>query len=405
MTLTRRTREHRGRRDTVTHVHPDDYQPQLSWRSHAWRLAVVLAVSGLVWGTRAGYQWQYARWWFAADLLLGVLSLIAVHWRRRYPVAVAMATNVASTVSASAAGPSMLALVSLSTRRRWREIVPVAAVAMVCSLFSQLWHPPDEPEPTVIDYFVVAVILLLTIAWGLYLGSRRELLASWRSRAKLAEAEQEARVRHARATERGRIAREMHDVLAHRISTVHMYAGALAFRDDLPADQVRDAARTIEQMSATALTELREVLGVLRDDPGDASPEQPQPGAADIPELIDENRGHGMNLAFDCDADLAAIPDGVGRTLYRCVQEGVTNARKHAPATAVAIGLDGAPDRGVDLVVSNPLPIGDHKSRVPESGFGLVGLAERVELRGGRQSAHLTADGRFVLRVWLPWQT
>lgn len=385
-------------------VQPEDYQPPLTWRSHLWRLALVLTLSGIAWATLVSYQWNYARWWFFTDIAMGIASLIAVHWRRKYPVSVAVGTNLATMISATSAGPSMLALVSLSTRRRWREIVPVGVLALTSSILSQVWGTPDQPEPGLVDFAALAATICLMIAWGLYLGSRRELLTSWRSRAKLAEAEQEARVQHAKAAERGHIAREMHDVLAHRISTIHMYAAALAYRDDLPPDQVREAAQTIEGLSATALTELREVLGVLREGPGDAAPERPQSSGADIPRLIDEDRGYGMNLDFDSDIDLAALPDGVGRTLYRCVQEGLTNARKHAPATAVTVRISGSESSGVDLVVSNRLPLGEIPVSAPESGFGLVGLAERVELRGGRQSVNVTADERFVLRVWLPWQ-
>ncbi|WP_226995629.1 sensor histidine kinase [Gordonia phthalatica] len=392
------------RRATVIHVHPDDYQPPLTWRSHLWRLAIVLTVSGVAWGSRVEYQWTTVRWWFYLDLALGILSLIAVWYRRRYPMAVGVGTQIVALVSASASGPSMLALVSLATRRRWREIIPVGFLAIVTALGSSWFEVPEHARPTLVDSVIITVVLLMVIAWGLYIGSRRELLASWRSRAKVAEAEQAARVQHARIAERGRIAREMHDVLAHRISTVHMYAGALAFRDDLPPDQVRDAAKTIEDLSATALTELRDLLGVLREGPGDAQPESPQARAVDIDGLVEENREYGMNLRYSCDVDLAALPDGLGRALYRCVQEGLTNARKHAPATAVDLRISGSVDHGIDLVVSNPMPIGDSRTVAPESGFGLVGLAERVELRGGRQTTALTADERFVLRVWLPWQ-
>ena len=385
-------------------VHPDDYQPPLTWRSHLWRLAIVLSASGVAWGTRVEHQWTTARWWFFLDLALGVCSLIAVGYRRRYPASVAAVTQVLALVSASAAGPSMLALVSLATRRRWREIVPVGLLAVATALGSSWFEVPADARPTLVDSVIISVVILMLIAWGMYIGSRRELLASWKSRAKVAEAEQAARVQHARTAERGRIAREMHDVLAHRISTVHMYAGALAFRDDLPAEQVREAAATIEGLSAKALTELRDLLGVLREGPGDAQPEAPQAAAVDIDGLVQENRDHGMNLRYACEVDLADLPDGLGRALYRCVQEGLTNARKHAPATAVDLRISGGVGHGVDLVVSNPMPIGDPGVVAPESGFGLVGLAERVELRGGRQTTALTADDRFVLRVWLPWQ-
>lgn len=367
---------------------------------------MVLLVSGVAWAGRAGYQWDHLRWWFFVDLALGLASLVVVQYRRRFPVVVAVATQVVSLLSASAAGPATLSVVSLATRRRWREIVPVGILAVACALGSTLLRAPNEPALTVMDSAVIAVMIMLLVAWGLYIGSRRELLASWRSRAKVAEAEQEARVQHARIAERGRIAREMHDVLAHRISTIHMYAGALAFRDDLPPEQVRDAVQTIEGLSAKALTELRDLLGVMREGPGDAEPESPQARAVDIDGLVEENRGYGMKLRYTRDIDFGELPDGLGRALYRCVQEGLTNARKHAPATAVEVRISGSPEQGgVDLVVSNPMPIGESRAVVPESGFGLVGLAERVELRGGRQSTHLTADERFVLRVWLPWQS
>lgn len=193
----------------------------------------------------------------------------------------------------------------------------------------------------------------------------------------------------------------MHDVLAHRISTVSMHAGALAFRDDLSPEQVRETAQTIQEMSHLALTELREVLGVLRDGPGDADPEPPQATVLDVQELIEENRRSGMRIDVDCDADLADLPPALGRTLYRCVQEALTNARKHAPASRVRIAISGGVGDGIDLRVVNPLSLA--AVAVPESGFGLVGLAERVALHGGKQSTR-TADRAFELRVWLPWQ-
>src|SRR5690606_22698735 len=124
-----------------------------------------------------------------------------------------------------------------------------------------------------------------------------------------AEAEQAARVAQARIAERARIAREMHDVLAHRISTVTMHAGALAFRDDLAADEVRRAARVIESNSRLALVELRQVLGVLREDPGDAAPEPPQPTATSIESLVEQFRTAGMNLQWTPQVDPSAIPD------------------------------------------------------------------------------------------------
>ncbi|MFI8771013.1 sensor histidine kinase [Gordonia sp. NPDC062954] len=387
-------------------MRPEDYQPQLSVFSHVWRLALTLVISAVAWGSRIGYQWEHARWWFVADLCIGLAGYVAVWFRRRHPVAVATFENLATAISASAAGPATLAMVSLSTRRRWREIIPQVILALVSGAVAEdVLNVPDVTEPWLLRYGIMVAVVATMVAWGMYVGSRRELLASWRARAILAESERDAEVGRARSVERARIAREMHDVLAHRISTVSMYAGALAYRDDLGREQVRDTARTIEETSRLALTELREVLGVLREGPGDADPESPQARPADLDELIAENRRDGMRIEYLCRAELAGMSATRVRTIYRCVQEALTNARKHAPAATVTVRITGDPSAGVDLLVDNPLPLRPEATALPPSGLGLVGVAERVALSGGRHSAVRTDDRHFVLHVWLPWQS
>ncbi len=389
--------------DSLTVVRPEDYQPTLTWWSQTWRVILVVAISALTWAPRVSYLWDERRWSIAVDLALGAIAFaVTFAFRRTHPVAVATFTNIVGVVSSTAAGPAALALVSLSTRRRWREIVPQVILTVGSAAASEyLLKTPDEPPTTLVDIGFISVAICLVIAWGMYVGSRRELLASLRMRATLAEAEQHSRVREAQVAERARIAREMHDVLAHRISTVSMHAGALAFRDDLGPEQVRETAQTIQETSHQALTELREVLGVLRDGPGDADPEPPQATVLDVRELIEDNRRAGMRIDVDCDADLQELPSVLGRTLYRCVQEALTNARKHAPASRVRVAVSGRPGDGLDLRIVNPLSV--VAAPPPESGFGLVGLAERVALLGGTQSTR-TVDRAFELRVWLPWQ-
>ena len=236
----------------------------------------------------------------------------------------------------------------------------------------------------------------------MYLGSRRELLANLRERAETTESEQAARIAQARTAERTRIAREMHDVLAHRISMVTMHAGALSYRDDLSPEQVRETADIIQENSHQALVELRQVLGVLREDPGDADPERPQPSAVDLAGLLDDARAAGMNVVSEL-GPVEAIPDSLGRTAYRVVQEGLTNARKHAPDTLVSVDLTGGPDDGLTITVRNPLRLGSEPLDVPDSGLGLVGLAERAALVGGRLRHGVTSDREFKLTAWLPW--
>lgn len=385
-------------------MQPVDYQPPLSRWSHAWRYGVVLFISAIAWGEYAPWQWDHNRLWFFADLSLGIAGLMLVGWRRRFPVTIAVLTAVASGVSATLAGPATLALVSLATRRRWREIGPVAVLSLFASLLINELNP-SSTNGRIVAYTALASILGVSVGWGLYIGSRRELLATLRDRAVRAEAEQSGRVEQARTAERTRIAREMHDVLAHRISMVSMHAGALSFRTDLTAEEIRRTATVIQENTHQALTELREVLGVLREGPGDAVPELPQPSARDIPALIAELQGAGMKIHYVEGSAPEGLPESIGRTLYRVVQEGLTNARKHAPDTSVTVMVAGLPGEGVRVSVRNPLRLGDLRVQAPESGLGLIGLAERAELSGGTLRHRITPDRVFVLEAWLPWPT
>lgn len=379
-----------------------DYQPRLSRWSQVWRFGVVIVISGFAWAPMAEYQWKHNHVWLAIDLSVGAASLVLVWWRRRFPVAVALITAMASAVSGTAAGPATLALVSMATRRRWREILPVTVVTFASAIVME-WLNKGNNDPAFITGPVIVAAIAVTVGWGLYIGSRRELLKTLRERADSAEADQVARATQARTNERARIAREMHDVLAHRISLVTMHAGALTFRRDLDAEQMRDTAAIIQENSHQALVELRAVLGILREEPGDAAPELPQPSAEDLPDLILEARRSGMRIETERGFVLDDVPEMLGRTLYRVVQEGLTNARKHAPDTRVTVNLDGGPADGLTVEVRNPLRIGSAMTGAPASGLGLIGLTERTTLAGGHMSHLVSADREFVLRAWLPW--
>ncbi|MET0469033.1 MAG: histidine kinase [Aeromicrobium sp.] len=376
--------------------------PPLTAWGHTWRTILVVAIAGLAWSPLFAWQWQNARWWWWLDLLVGLACLLAVFWRRRYPVAVALVTNLASAFATTAGGPATLALFSLATRRRWREILPVSAATLLAALVFVMVDPTSEPGLRLFNAGFVVAIVGVTVGWGMYVGSRRELMATLQERAERAESEQAARISQARTAERARIAREMHDVLAHRISMVTMHAGALSFRDDLAADEIKRTAGIIEQSSRLALVELREVLGVLRDEGTEGVPEPPQPTAEAIDGLIDHFRASGMNLVVNESIDRASIPGSIGRTAYRVVQEGLTNAAKHAPHARVSLAISGGPDDGLVIEVSNPLPAGGTRQSLPPSGLGLVGLTERAELAGGRLHP-ARVSGHHVLRVWLPW--
>lgn len=378
---------------------PEQYQPRLRWYSHAWRLALCLVISGLVWFPVAQAQVDDHPVLLALDLGLGAVSYVLVFWRRRWPFTVALVLGVMSAVSGIAAGPGSLAAVSLATRRRLVPIVVAGLVALVAGMAYTDTQPYETDEPAWLTFAFSVVITVGMMGWGMYIGSRRELLWTLENRALRAEAEQELRSDQARGTERARIAREMHDVLAHRISQISMHAGALAYRSDLDADALREGVGEIHDHANEALTDLRGVLGVLRDEDGRLT-HQPQPTYCDLGDLVEEARAVGMHVELRDVLRGGPPPEVVGRTLYRIVQEGLTNARKHAPGALVVIRITGDPERGVDVVLRNPIGFG--RTVAPTSGLGLIGLSERTTLRGGRLE-HRREGSSFVLHGWIPW--
>jgi len=336
------------------------------------------------------------------DLAVGAVWLVfLLVFRRRYPVAVAVTMMFAQWTATSALGTAAIAMYSLAMLRSWRAVLPIAGanIALIVTLFwiTSTWH--QFRQGTVV--FVLLYAVLITA--GMLVRSRRQLIASMDERARAAETEQRLRVEEARLLERERIAREMHDVLAHRISLLAVHAGALEFRPDAPADQ-REAAGIIRQSAYEAMEDLREVIGVLRDDAAGGDPERPQPTLADVAALVQESRRAGGRITLEENVpDPGRVPARVGRHAYRIVQEGLTNARKHAPGAQVTVSLDAGAELDVEIV--NRLPPGPPAARLPGSGAGLVGLAERVALLGGTLEHGRTGDGRFRLRARLPLET
>ena len=381
---------------------PDEYQPPLTPWGHAWRLVGMVLVTAIVWGPILPHQWQEQKALFWLDVALGVFCYVLVFWRRRWPLATALVTGALSTVSGMATGPAVLAGVSVATRRRMWQVALVGVVNVIAGQSLVTIQPVEGPDPYWLTLTLNTVFTVGMLGWGMYIGSRRELLWTLRARAERAEAEQELRVAQARGTERAQIAREMHDVLAHRISQIALHAGALEFRDDLTAGEMRASAAVIREKAHEALADLRGVLGVLRDAETGAPLDAPQPTYADLPRLVDDERASGVRVEYQdlIDGDGPPVPDAVGRTLYRVVQEGITNARKHAPGALLTIQVAGSPEDGIDIVLRNPIGFG--ASRTPGAGLGLVGLAERAELRGGWLE-HRREASAFVLHGWIPW--
>ena len=377
----------------------------LTWR---YLLALIWALPSVVESLTDQDLLREAPLTFYGFLVLEVLAVgvavVLIRFRRRAPILVAVLLSVLSSVMIMLGGFASWAITSLCTRRRWKEILPTVAVVIGLLVLPDLvrWvlgQPVPTNPPLVLNPWLLiaigGVVLLYTVVLveiGMYTGARRELIAS-----KLAQAEreQQLRVAQGQAAERQRIAREMHDVLAHRISLVTMYSGALAYRDDLSPQQTREIAETIRDNATLALTELRGVLGSLRGEDGD----RPQPTLADLPGLIDDNRTAGLRIEFSGVA-LEGLSPAVSRHAYRIVQEGLTNARKHAPGSKVEVRLSGDPDSGLRIELRNP--VNGRGAAIPGGGYGLLGLAERTSLVGG-WTKHGIRDDVFQLEAWMPW--
>ncbi|WP_218713731.1 sensor histidine kinase [Arthrobacter sp. BF1] len=364
----------------------------------------------------AGLEW--AR--FALAPLLAPLGAVALIWRHRFPKSVAAAAVVLGAISFSGFA-FFIALFLLAKRRLdwW-----VAGVIV-------LWVGSEAlvgMEPLGWDVALTGVVILAAIAaWGAYRGQRARLrqnqIVSLKERADRVAAEHLAQVEGAQLAERHRIAREMHDTLAHRMSLVAVQAAALQVA--APDAETASSARLIRETAHAALGELRDVLGVLhedgttrtaewtpvknvetgRTDAGGQNRTAPS-GIAQIPGLLAEWREAGVSVEYAPNPELAAVlPDTVSRAAFRVVQEGITNVARHAPETqaAVSLVLHREESENTELLISVSNGPGAQSEPALGAGLGLIGLAERIQLLGGSLDYGPTTSG-FRLMARIPVQ-
>jgi signal transduction histidine kinase len=334
-----------------------------------------------------------------------MIAAVALWWRRRWPVGITLGLIPIALFSVSAAVSLLILLFTVAVHRRFVVAAAVGAVSLAGNAVFALIRP-DTSMPYWMAMVWSAVFIVVVMLWGMVIRARRQLVWSLRDRARRAESEQQLRVAQARVLERTRIAREMHDVLAHRLSLLSLHAGALEIRPDASPTEVARAAGVIRGSARQALQDLREVIGVLREVSLDAEPERPQPTLEELQALAEESREAGQRVRLELRVDAPeTVPEGTGRTAYRIVQEGLTNARRHAPGTAVVVRVGGCAADGLSIEIRNPWPLGrDPAHDIAGTGTGLIGLAERASLAGGRL-AHGRSAGEFALTAWLPWPT
>ncbi|GAA6524261.1 histidine kinase [Intrasporangium sp. DVR] len=342
------------------------------------------------------------------DAVAGHVALLALwHSRRQVRHSDVALAVLLTTVSAFAVAPVLIWLgVLRAPARRVRSMAGAAVAAGMAAheLVVRSWV--SGASTTLGSVVGVALASLMAagaaVAVGSFVASRQAQLQAHRRQAAQAVRDQEAAVARAHLAERNRIAREMHDSLAHRLSVVALHAGAMAARPDLPRETQAETSRVVHDTVHEALEELRSTLGSLR--ASDPALGVRAPGLSDLPMLIAEAGRHGEVTVSDRHAILTPhgpVAPAVGGQLYRIIQEALTNARKHATRAPVDVSLRAAGDGELVLEVTNPLSRAPGRSEASGPGYGLIGMAERAELVGGRLSAGPEA-GRFVVRAMLP---
>ena len=389
-------------------------------RRHAVLVDVVVALLFVVLDTAVtlvGWSWWPAQpdglaWALLVAMWLTDLSLVA---RRRAPIAVvgvfagftlAVTLLISPLHALQPANPGNLwgplgaivasyAPVRLAADRR-RAIRAFAAIAVLAIITARPW----QPSAAVITVGVLRIMLGPLVA--MYVVTRRRLVHALTERAERAEREQRLLAEQARAEERARLAGEMHDVVTHRLSLMVLQAGAL--RVTAPDEPTRKAAEELRAAGCRALDELRDLVGILRTAPdGDQTPEEAHPSTAELAALAADSTAVGQPTELVEDGDPRLASPMVGRTVYRIVQEALTNAHKHAPGARVRVRVRYDPT-DVRLEVRNTRPTRPVDAGLvgTGSGVGLASLRRRVELVGGTLDAGPAPEGGFCVAATLP---
>ena len=341
-------------------------------------------------------------------MVFTVAEVLPLLWRRRHAWPVFLVVAGASALQAVAyhepiVGQLAFPVAVYAVARwspRWQGVVALLvgyAAALVASARWTLGFGGELTAGNLVPY-AVTIGAIVTAAWALGWAaqSRERYVASLVARAEQAERMAEREVELAARDERSRIAREMHDVVAHGLSVIVVQADGARYAAAKDPDVAVGTLETISATGRDALTEMRRLLGLLREgDTGVA----PQPGLDDVRHLVDEARAAGMRVAADLPESAPDVPDGVGLAAYRIVQEALTNVRKHAGPDA-AVDVRVAVDRGVAIDVRD-----DGRgaaARGDGRGLGLVGMRERAAVHGGTLEAGPAPGGGFAVSARLP---
>ena len=341
-------------------------------------------------------------WLTVPAVALLVLPLL---WRRRFPFAAPASVwllgaalsfidgrLVVFTATAFVAGMAaafLLGNLGDTVQARIGLAVTLGGAAII------VYNNPDHAPG---DFIFTPV--LFAIAWlaGFALRERAAQAEAAEERAIHAEREREAAARVAVAEERARIARELHDIVAHAVSVMVLQVGAVRHRLPKTLEEDRDALTGVERTGRTALAEMRRLLGAMRGD-SDEPELAPQPGLDNLDSLLDEVGRAGLPVRLHVDGDRFPLPRAIDLSAFRIVQEGLTNALKHARASHADVTVRYEPDE-LQIEVRDD---GEGGSTGDGLGHGLVGIRERVKIYGGEMTAGTANGGGFILRARLPF--
>jgi signal transduction histidine kinase len=338
-------------------------------------------------------------------VVLLLLQTLPIAVRRRYPIAVIWLTGLSVTGYAILGYPTtiggignVVAFYTVAVRLGRKPSGISLAIASVCIVIGSAvtvangWIPAEILAWNLVAYLVTWVVAD-TVRGRRIRAAEAEALAASEAR------EREDRARLAVAEERTRIARELHDVVAHHVTVMVVQAGAARRSLDSSPEDAREALAAVESVGRTTLEEMRRILGVLRAGPDDETL-QPQPGIDRLPALLDQTREAGLPVALTVEGAPRTLPPGIDLTAYRIVQEALTNTLKHAGRASATVTLRYKPDSFAIEVADDGR--GAAALATYADGHGLVGMRERVGVFGGRLDAGPRPSGGYAVRAVLP---
>jgi signal transduction histidine kinase len=327
--------------------------------------------------------------------LMAPVMTVPIAFRRRHPLFVGTLVPVAGAINhslwdaQSVAYPiaEFCALYGLAVWTTSRGFV-AGALAFVAAGFGSGLLPHNSVDNTTFVWVTVGVIVMLLV---------RNIVKDRERKADLAERERDIAAREAVVEERARIARELHDAIAHNVSMVVMQAGAERRVLEKGRGSPHEVLETIEQVGRGALVEMRRMIGMLRSERDD--PLAPQPGLADVPTLVTQVREAGPPVELRIEGTRTELPLGIELSAYRIIQEALTNTLKHAGDARASVIVRYGPD-SLELEITDDGP--GTRPAVASGGHGLVGMKERVALYGGKLDAGHRPGRGFAVRVLLP---